>query len=185
MSPVQCPNARSRKYPRPDLVAFAFQVSRHKIEPVKRLVNLFAKDDERAALDDEPEPGGPEMPLVSKPSAFACRAERLARTGSSPDGAIVGPSGEAKGVGPAADPGEEVTGSEAGEVCGSDIPDIPCVYLTLRQMSGGNEVPQPVGGIRIDLVVVMHEYEIGSRVHATTHFSLAHPPIPSLILSLT
>jgi hypothetical protein len=39
--------------------------------------NLFANDDVRAALADEPEERRPQMPLVINPASLACRAERL------------------------------------------------------------------------------------------------------------
>jgi hypothetical protein len=51
----------------------------YKVEPLKAVAacNLLTKDDWRAALADEPMERGPEVPLVSKPSTFASRAERL------------------------------------------------------------------------------------------------------------
>jgi hypothetical protein len=72
----------------------------YKVEPTKAVLarNLFAKDDWRVALVDEIVPSRPEVPLVSKPSSFACRAERLARTGSCPDWLVVRPSGASQGV---------------------------------------------------------------------------------------
>jgi hypothetical protein len=74
-------DARSREYDRRDGVTDAFQVSRNKVEPrpSNRCINLFAKDDARSTLLDEPMPGGPKVPLVSKRKSFACLAERLAR----------------------------------------------------------------------------------------------------------
>ena len=72
------PDARSAKIDRPAGVIRSFQVSLYKVEPSKAVLarNLFTKDDWRAALADEVVEGGPEVPLVSKPAAFACRAER-------------------------------------------------------------------------------------------------------------
>jgi pyridoxal biosynthesis lyase PdxS len=63
------------------------------------------------------------MPLVIKPAAFACRAERLAGTRTCPDWTVVGPSGSAQGVGPDADAGKEMALGETGEFVGSDIFD--------------------------------------------------------------
>jgi hypothetical protein len=48
------------------------------------------------------------MPLVSNPSAFACRAERLARTRSCPNFPIVWPPSSAQGKGPDSDACEEM-----------------------------------------------------------------------------
>jgi len=54
-------DARSRENRRPADVAERFQVSENKVEPCPstRAFNLFAKDDVRAMLLDEPEPGRP------------------------------------------------------------------------------------------------------------------------------
>jgi hypothetical protein len=58
---MRCADARSRDIGRPDGVANPFQVRRNKVKPsdLKRPRNLLAKDDWRAALLDEPVPGGP------------------------------------------------------------------------------------------------------------------------------
>jgi hypothetical protein len=82
----------------------------YKVEPRLCVLacNLLTNDDWRATLFDEPIPARPEVPLISKPAAFACRAERLARAGTGPDGPVVGPPGAPEGVGPDADTGEEV-----------------------------------------------------------------------------
>jgi hypothetical protein len=65
---VRRADARSRQYGRPDGVARAFQVACHKIEPAvaNRSLNLFAKNDCRAALADERKPDGPEMTRVGE-----------------------------------------------------------------------------------------------------------------------
>jgi hypothetical protein len=58
----------------------------YKVEPSEAVTscNLLTKNDWRLALDNEMEPRRPEVPLVSKPSAFTCRAERLARATARP-----------------------------------------------------------------------------------------------------
>jgi hypothetical protein len=96
---VRRTDARRRKRDTPEGVTHAFQVSVYKVDPsVDSLArNLLSKDDCRAALFDKVVEGGPQVPLVSKPSAFACRAERLARAAPGPHGAIVWPSGETQG----------------------------------------------------------------------------------------
>lgn len=110
LSDVRRAEARSAGISRPDGVARSFQVRAYKVEPSEAVLacNLLAKNDRRAALFDEPVEGGPKVPLVSKPAAFACRAEGLARARAGPDRPVVGPSGAAQGVGPDADAGEEV-----------------------------------------------------------------------------
>lgn len=76
------------------------------------------------------------MPLVSKPIAFACRAERLTRAAGSPDWPVVWPSGAAQGVAPDADAGEEMALSESFKVVGSYIFDAPFVYDAGRDVAG-------------------------------------------------
>jgi len=61
------------------------------------------------------------VPCVFIRAAFAGCAEGLTGTRSCPDFAVVGPSGEPEGVGPDADPGEEVALGEASEIVGSNI----------------------------------------------------------------
>jgi hypothetical protein len=71
--------------------------------------NLFSKDRWRLALLDKVMEGRPQVPLVSKPSAFACAAERLAWTASRPYWPVVGPSCTAEGKAPYSNSGEKVT----------------------------------------------------------------------------
>ena len=110
LTPVRSADARRAEIERPDGVIRRFHVSVYKVEPSESVFafNLLAKDDARFALVDEPEPGGPEMPLVSNPISFARRAERLAGARACPDGPVVRPARESKGIAPYADPGEEV-----------------------------------------------------------------------------
>jgi len=70
--------------------------------------NLLSNDRCRLALLNKVVKSGPEMPLIIKPAAFTCRAERLARTASCPDRLIVGPSGLSQSVTPDPNPGKEV-----------------------------------------------------------------------------
>jgi hypothetical protein len=94
------------------------------------------------------------VPLVSKPSAFACRAERLARTGAGPYWPVVGPSEGAQSVAPDADPGEEVALSISSKLSWFDILDAPFVHVPRRNLPGGNHLPQPPRRELVVLVVV-------------------------------
>jgi len=109
----------------PDGVVFAFQVSLYSIEPPlpNRSFNLLTKADVRATLADEAEEGGPEVALVRLREAFAGGAEWLAWAASGPDWPVIGPSGEAQGVTPPADPGEEVALSESHKLACLYLPD--------------------------------------------------------------
>jgi hypothetical protein len=118
-------DARRRKRDRPEGVTQGFQVSVYKVDPRVCVLarNLLSKDACRLALADEVVKGWPQVPLVSKPSPLACRAERLARTGTSPNRSIVWPACAAKRVAPNANAGEEVALRVAAEVVGVDIFD--------------------------------------------------------------
>lgn len=125
LSDVRRTDARSAQICRPNGVARCFHVRLYSVEPSEAVLarNLLSKDDWRMALADEPMKLGPEVTLVVEPLAFARCTERLARAGASPDGSVVRPSGETEGVGPDADPGEEVALGVALEVARSHVPN--------------------------------------------------------------
>jgi hypothetical protein len=149
-------DARSAEINRPAGVARSFQVSLYKVEPTKSVLarNLLAKDDCRATLSDEVEEGRPKVPLVSKPSSFARRAERLARATTCPDFAIVWPSGPPQGVAPDTDSCEEVALSVGLEVIWRDIFDASFIHITGSDVPGFDQVAQPFRRIWVKLVVV-------------------------------
>ena len=107
---VRSTDARRRERDGPEGVVQGFQVNLYKVEPSICVFacNLLSNDRCRLALLDEVVKGGPEMPLIIKPAAFTCRAERLARATSRPNGLIVGPSGLSQGVTPDANSGKEM-----------------------------------------------------------------------------
>ncbi|MFC3470176.1 hypothetical protein ACFOHT_09945 [Massilia oculi] len=117
---VRRTDARRRERDTPEGVTHGFQVSVYKVDPYIDVFarNLLSKDDWRLALRDEVPKSWSEVPLVSKPSSLACRAERLAGTGTSPNRSVVWPAGAAKCQGPHADAGEEVALGEILEVGG-------------------------------------------------------------------
>jgi hypothetical protein len=95
----------------------------NKVEPSVSVLarNLLAKDHARMSLGDESSEGGPKMSMVVEPFATAGRRERLAGTTPCPDFLAVRPSGEAQGVAPDPDAGEEVALGESGKVGWSNI----------------------------------------------------------------
>ena len=101
------------------------------------------------------------MPLVSKPFSFACRGERLAWAGSSPDLGVVADAGEAQGVRPDPDAGEEVALGISSKFIWPDIFDAPLVYVAGRDVASGDQISQPFGGVFVVLV------EVGGLLHAT------------------
>ncbi|MBB5543572.1 hypothetical protein GGD70_003887 [Paraburkholderia fungorum] len=153
---VRSTDARRRERDTPDGVTHRFQVSLNKVDPRVDVLarNLFSKDDWRPALADEPCPSGPKVPLVSKPSAFACRAERLARTGTGPNRSIVRPASESKRVRPDTDSGEEMALGESEKVVWSDIFNAPFINVAGGNVTGGYQVAQPLRSVWVDLVVV-------------------------------
>ena len=111
LTDVRRTDARSAQISSPEGVARAFQVSAYSVEPREavRACNLLSKDDWRAALLNELEPGGPEVALVVGAFASAGDAEGLAGTRASPDGAAFRPAGESERVLPDPDASKEVS----------------------------------------------------------------------------
>ncbi len=176
VSDVRCADARSRERDRPDGVTQVFQVIRYKVDPSVCVAacNLLSKDRCRLTLLDEVVPVRPEVPLVIKPSSFACRGERLARTGASPNRSIVAPSGRPKGVGPHSNAGEEMALGEASQVAGENILDAPFIHDAGRDEPGVDQVAQPLRGIGVDLVVVRGHGDLSpsSRLEAARTMAL-------------
>jgi hypothetical protein len=116
-----------------------FHVSLYKVEPSEsvRTRNLLSKDWYTFwfSVLDEMKEGGPKVPLNSKPNSFACRAERLTRAGTGPDGTMVGPSSEAEGERPDAEACEEMTLGESQKFSWLDILDTPLVHFARRDQS--------------------------------------------------
>jgi hypothetical protein len=153
---VRSTDARRRERDTPEGVVHGFQVSLYKVEPRPDIAarNLLSIDDWRPALLDEPVEGWPEVPLVSKPSSFACRAERLARTGTGPNRSVVCPASTAESQAPDADAGEEMALGELAQVCGAHVLDAAGVDDAIGDVAGGDEVAEPTGCIVVNLVVV-------------------------------
>lgn len=149
-------DARRRERDRPEGVTQGFHVSVYKVDPRIRVLarNLFSKDDCRRALADEVIEGWPQMPLVSKPASFACRAERLARAGSRPYLPVVRPAGTAQGIRPNSDAGEEMALCESAQFVRFNIFDTSFIYDAGGDEARRHQVAQPLGRIRVDFVVV-------------------------------
>lgn len=118
-------DARSAEIDRPDGVTRSFHVSAYSVEPREAVLarNLFAKDDARLTLADEPMELGPEVALVCEALALARCGEGLAGAGTCPNRSIVGPSCEPECIGPAANSREEMALHVASEIVGSHIDD--------------------------------------------------------------
>lgn len=153
---VRGTDARRRKRDGPEGVTHGFQVSVYKVDPRpdRFARNLFSKDDWRLALFNEPKERRPQVPWILKPRSSACRAERLARTGTSPNRSIVWPSGTPKGERPDADTCEEMALRKASQFAGVDILDTPFIHDARRNQAGLDQVAQPLRGIRVDFVVI-------------------------------
>lgn len=87
------------------------------------------------------------MPLVRKPSSFACLAERLARTGTGPNRSVVWPAGATKRKGPHAESGEEMALREPFEVARADVFNAAPVDDAIGDESGGDEVFESISSI--------------------------------------
>lgn len=144
------------QYRRPDGVAFSLQVCRNKIEPApsNRRFNLFAKDDVRTALADEPEPFRPKVTGVLMRLLSAGCAEGLTGTGAGPDGAGIVPAGEPEGITPAADPSEEVALGKSADVGWLNKGNGAVIDFAISNHAFRDERTQPRDTERINLIVV-------------------------------
>jgi len=97
--------------------------------------DLFAKDCDRAALRDETEELGPEMPSVVGAAPFSCGGEWLTRAGAGPDGAVVGPTGLSERVAPHSDASKEVALIVSHKVIRSDFNDAPFIHFAGGDMA--------------------------------------------------
>jgi hypothetical protein len=158
LSGVRRTDARSAQIRRPDGVTASFQISENNVEPPEAILarNLLSKDDWRATLCDECEPCWPKMSRVANSFPLARVAERLAGAGSSPDVGVIGDAGEAEGVGPPTDSGEEVPLSRPSDICGAEIGDGTAVDLSWGDVVMGDEALQPSGCEGVVLVVGGH-----------------------------
>jgi hypothetical protein len=149
-------DARSAQICRPDGVARCFHVRLYSVEPSEAVLarNLLSKDDWRRALANEPMELRPEVALVFERFALPCGGEGLARAGACPDGTVVWPSGEAEGVAPHSDAGEEVALGIASEVISPNFRDRSFIHIPVRYQSCLDELPQPGGCLRIEFVVI-------------------------------
>lgn len=93
------------------------------------------------------------MSGIVKAKAFARDREPLTGAGPTPDGAIVFPSGSTQGVAPDSDPGEEMALGKAPVVLWLDIDDRPFIHEPRRYVAGLDQIPRPLTGVGIDLVV--------------------------------
>jgi hypothetical protein len=162
-------DARRRKRDRPEGVTQGFHVSLYKVDPYISVfaANLLTKDNDRASLSNEVVPGRPEVPLVSKPSSLACRAERLARTGTSPYLAS-SPAGLIECVIPDGNPGKEVQSVIPGKVIWSDIFNTALIYVPFSNPPFSHQIAKPLSGIRINLVVISPQALIGFDGHESS-----------------
>jgi len=153
---VGCADASSAQTNRPDGVTFVLQVSRYSVVPGEpsRARNLLPNNDDRSENLQELEESGPEVSLVFSPLSSPCDREGLAGTAGGDDRALVGPPTLSQDVGPDADPGEEMVLDEPPEIFNRDISDIPLVHVTRCDVLLRNEISQPLGRVRIVLVVI-------------------------------
>lgn len=149
-------DARSAKICRPCGVTRCFQVSLNKVEPVEATLarNLLSKHRVRSALINEPMERWPEVPFIGEAVSFPGRTERLAGTRPGPDWPVVRPSGEAQGVAPPSDAGEEMALGEVSEIARRNIDNAAFIHDPVGDLTLRNELAQPGGGERVYFVVV-------------------------------
>jgi hypothetical protein len=144
---------------------------------------LLSKDDWRAALGDERKPARPQVALVIGRLPFAGGREGLAGAGACPNRSVIRESGESEGERPARNACKKMALGVSPEIVGPYVKNTSLVHIAGGNVSGGNEIAEPLCGIWIDLVVV------GSRHHphhgqnsmasaiATTAASIGHTTV--------
>jgi hypothetical protein len=145
----------SRDIDAPAGVAFSLQISAHSVEPTIASLsrNLLSHDDRGPVGADEATKVRPQMPWIIGSETFAGDRERLARTGASPEGLVVGPSSHSGCNGPEATSGKEVYLSVVPEFVRLDLLNGSGVDDTWGNDIVGNELPQDRCGLRVNLVV--------------------------------
>ena len=120
---VRGSEARSAEIDRPAGVIRVIQVRLNNVEPSESVNgrNLLAKANERSSCFDETKELWPKMPFVVERLAFAGRAEGLAGAGTRPDFPVIWPPGEAQGIRPDPDAGDEMALGVSSQVVGLNI----------------------------------------------------------------
>jgi hypothetical protein len=146
----------SRDNGRPAGVADAFQVSKDSVEPMRanRCRNLFSHKDSGPSGTGEAKQVGPQVPVIGGAALLSCNRKRLARRGTCPELALVGPAGEAGGERPSTDAGEEMALRVTEQISRCNVNNRSLIYVSGRKVSGVNQVAQPLGCVRVVLVVV-------------------------------
>ena len=143
--------------------------------------DLLPEDDGWLALADEPKPLGPEMARIIAGLAFARGAEGLAGTASGPNHSV-SPPGELEGVGPSADPGEEVALLVAFEVIGCHLLNGAFVHVARREMPSGDQVAEPRRNEGLGIVVIRWDRQGSPSVARAA--SIAAVGTPTVIVSM-
>jgi len=94
--------------------------------------------------------------FIVKAAVASGNASWLARATSCPNRSVVGPSGDLEGKGPSANASEEVTLDVSAQVVVTNIDNGSFVNEACGQMSCGDVISEPLGGIWVYLVVVVH-----------------------------
>ena len=151
-------DARSAQIGGPDCISQCFQVSTYSGEPStsKFARNLLSKDDWRIEEGEESSHFGPEVTFVGFALLLARVRERLAGTRAGPDGAIIGPPGKSKSVGPSADAREEVNLSKADKISLRELLDVALVNHARWNVTFADQFAQPCGGVGVVFVVEVH-----------------------------
>jgi hypothetical protein len=92
--------------------------------------------------------------LIVAATLLARGAERLTGATSRPNKSIIGDACESEGVAPPSDAGEEVALIVAPEVVGLDFGDASLIDFSGGDQILGNQVAEPLGSERVNLVVI-------------------------------
>lgn len=179
LSDVRTARAVCSQNDRPAGVTLCLQFSTNKVEPCNFVIRsaaiasdlsddecggrLLAEDDRGSSRSDESHPLWPEV--VAALVALLSSGWRVvrARTRAGPDFEVVGPSGESERVAPYCNARERVELDDAFEVLGPEVGDASSVDASGRDVSGADEVLDPLRRVVIDLAVERGTHVLAHR----------------------
>jgi hypothetical protein len=116
--------------------------------------NLLSHNNGCSNTLDEPIEVWPKMPFIIGASTLPRDRKGLTWATSCNENKLIWPSSKTGGMRPSSNPGEEVVLGEASEGVGVDVFDRYLVNISITNQSFLDEVPEPLGGVGIVLVII-------------------------------
>ena len=153
---VRTVDRESRDIDCPAGVVFSLQTSAHSVEPTIASLsrNLLSHKDSGPVGSEQSKYVRPQVPWIIFAGSFARDRERLAGTRGCPNRSVVGPACDAAGERPSSDSREEMMLGESMKVIRLNILDRASIDMAGRDLSGGDQVFEPVGSGVVVLIII-------------------------------